>query len=97
MRLLNPRQQRPPQWAPLSNSRDLPTVQAARININTTDAAVSTVIDRDFVQNMPWNGRSFEDSEILVPGGRSSYRTELATALRSLSMVSATTEHRSLR
>jgi len=29
---------------------------------------VSTVIDRDFVQNMPWNGRSFEDSEILVPG-----------------------------
>ena len=44
------------------------TVPAAGININTTDAAVSTVIDRDFVQNMPLHGRSFEDLETLVPG-----------------------------
>jgi outer membrane receptor protein involved in Fe transport len=44
------------------------TVQAAGINMNTTDAAVSTVIDRQFVANMPLNGRSLQDLETLVPG-----------------------------
>jgi|HubBroStandDraft_6_1064221.scaffolds.fasta_scaffold00139_32 hypothetical protein len=44
------------------------TVQAQGININTTDAAVSTVIDRDFVANIPLNGRSFQDLLALVPG-----------------------------
>ncbi|MGD0732983.1 MAG: carboxypeptidase-like regulatory domain-containing protein [Terracidiphilus sp.] len=43
------------------------TVEAQSININTTDASVSTVIDRDFVANMPLNGRSLQDLEALVP------------------------------
>ena len=44
------------------------TVNAAGVNINTTDASVSTVIDRDFVENMPLNGRSLQDLWALVPG-----------------------------
>lgn len=44
------------------------TVNANGVNINTTDASVSTVIDRDFVANMPLNGRSLQDLEALVPG-----------------------------
>ncbi len=44
------------------------TVSAGENNINTTDASVSTVVDRQFVENMPLNGRSFQDLEILAPG-----------------------------
>jgi hypothetical protein len=44
------------------------TVEGGGINMNTTDAAVSTVIDRQFVANMPLNGRSLQDLETLVPG-----------------------------
>ncbi|HEY1501231.1 MAG TPA: TonB-dependent receptor [Acidobacteriaceae bacterium] len=44
------------------------TVNANGVNINTTDASVSTVIDRDFVENMPLNGRSLQDLMVLVPG-----------------------------
>jgi hypothetical protein len=44
------------------------TVEGSGININTTDASVSTVIDRQFVANMPLNGRSLQDLETLVPG-----------------------------
>ena len=44
------------------------TVEATSTNINTTDASVSTVIDRQFVENMPLNGRSFQDLLTLVPG-----------------------------
>ena len=44
------------------------TVQAEGVNVNTTDAAVSTVIDRKFVANMPLNGRSFQDLLTLAPG-----------------------------
>jgi Carboxypeptidase regulatory-like domain/TonB dependent receptor len=36
--------------------------------INTTDATVSTVVDRRFVQNMPLNGRSFQSLITLAPG-----------------------------
>jgi hypothetical protein len=43
-------------------------VNGSGINMNTTDAAVSTVIDRQFVANMPLNGRSLQDLETLVPG-----------------------------
>src|SRR6185437_8194693 len=35
------------------------TVTAESQHINTTDAAVSTVIDRNFAENLPMNGRSF--------------------------------------
>jgi hypothetical protein len=36
--------------------------------INTTDAAVSTVINRRFVENVPLNGRSFQSLMTLAPG-----------------------------
>jgi hypothetical protein len=44
------------------------TVTARQTNINTTDASVSTVIDSTYVQNMPLNGRSFQDLILLTPG-----------------------------
>jgi hypothetical protein len=44
------------------------TVTAAGLNVNTTDAAVSTVVDHQFVQEMPLNGRSFQDLILLTPG-----------------------------
>src|SRR5258708_2595558 len=36
--------------------------------INTTDASVGTVVDRKFVENIPLNGRSFQDLILLTPG-----------------------------
>ena len=44
------------------------TVQAGGMNINTTDASVGTVVDRQFVENMPLNGRSFQALISLTPG-----------------------------
>lgn len=44
------------------------SVAASGVNINTVDAAVSTVVDRQFVANMPLNGRSFQSLLTLVPG-----------------------------
>jgi carboxypeptidase family protein/TonB-dependent receptor-like protein len=44
------------------------TVEAGGLNINTTDASVSTVIDRDFVANIPLNGRSLQSLIQLTPG-----------------------------
>ncbi|MBZ5664188.1 MAG: TonB-dependent receptor [Acidobacteriia bacterium] len=44
------------------------TVQAGGLVVNTTDASVSAVIDRKFVENMPLNGRSFQDLLTLAPG-----------------------------
>jgi outer membrane cobalamin receptor len=44
------------------------TVDGSGISLNTTDATVSTVIDRQFVTNMPLNGRSFQSLLTLVPG-----------------------------
>jgi hypothetical protein len=43
-------------------------VNGNTVNINTTDATVSTVIDRQFVENMPLNGRSFQSLILLAPG-----------------------------
>ena len=43
-------------------------VNGSAVNINTTDAAVSTVVDRQFVGNVPLNGRSFQDLILLTPG-----------------------------
>src|ERR1700722_10185716 len=43
-------------------------VHDSGININTTDASVSTVIDRRFVENLPLNGRSFQSLMTLAPG-----------------------------
>jgi carboxypeptidase family protein/TonB-dependent receptor-like protein len=44
------------------------TVTADTLNINTTDASVSTVIDRHFVESLPLNGRSFNTLLQLTPG-----------------------------
>jgi hypothetical protein len=44
------------------------TVEAGSFLINTTDASVSTVIDKKFVENIPLNGRSFQDLISMTPG-----------------------------
>ena len=44
------------------------TVDGSGQQINTIDGSVSTVIDRDFVENMPLNGRSFQNLLTLSPG-----------------------------
>jgi hypothetical protein len=44
------------------------TVEAGAPLINTTDAAVSTVVDRQFAENLPMNGRSFQTLIELTPG-----------------------------
>jgi hypothetical protein len=44
------------------------SVDGSGAQINTTDASVSTVIDRKFVENTPLNGRSFQSLILLTPG-----------------------------
>ena len=44
------------------------TVTADATPINTTDASVSTVVDRNFAENLPMNGRSFQSLIQLTPG-----------------------------
>jgi len=44
------------------------TVEAGGLTINTTDASVSTVVDRQFAANLPMNGRSFQTLIELTPG-----------------------------
>jgi hypothetical protein len=44
------------------------TVTAGAPLVNTTDAAVSTVVDRQFAENLPLNGRSFQTLIQLTPG-----------------------------
>jgi hypothetical protein len=43
-------------------------INEAGILLNTADASVSTVVDRDFVANIPLNGRSFQDLISMTPG-----------------------------
>jgi Carboxypeptidase regulatory-like domain/TonB dependent receptor len=44
------------------------TVEANSINVNTTDATASTLIDHRFIENLPLNGRSFGSLVDLTPG-----------------------------
>jgi hypothetical protein len=44
------------------------TVTAGTSMMNTTDGSVSTVVDSTYVENMPLNGRSFQDLILLTPG-----------------------------
>lgn len=44
------------------------TVDGSGINIDTADATVSTVVDHQFVENIPLNGRSFQSLVTAVPG-----------------------------
>jgi len=53
---------------PVGATSESVTVGSASAPINTTDASVSTVIDRNFVENIPLNGRSFQDLISMTPG-----------------------------
>src|SRR6266403_2151504 len=53
---------------PLGSVTETITVKAGAPLLNTTDATVSTVIDRTFVDNFPLNGRSFQTLILLTPG-----------------------------
>ena len=44
------------------------TVEGGAPLVNTTDASVSTVVDRQFAENLPMNGRSFQTLIQLTPG-----------------------------
>jgi hypothetical protein len=44
------------------------TVEGGAPVVNTESAAVGTVVDRNFVENMPLNGRSFQSLITMVPG-----------------------------
>ncbi|MBZ5627613.1 MAG: TonB-dependent receptor [Acidobacteriia bacterium] len=44
------------------------TVTGETEHVNTSDGTVSTVIDRQFVENIPLNGRSFQSLILLTPG-----------------------------
>jgi hypothetical protein len=44
------------------------TVEAGGATINTTDATVSTTVDRNFAENLPMNGRTFQSLIYLTPG-----------------------------
>lgn len=44
------------------------TVEGGAPLVNTESAAVSTVVDHQFVENMPLNGRSFQTLIMLTPG-----------------------------
>src|SRR6266478_1705148 len=48
--------------------RETITVEAGAPLVNTESAAVSTVVDRQFAENLPMNGRSFQTLIQLAPG-----------------------------
>jgi hypothetical protein len=52
----------------VGNASEQVTVNGSDQQINTTDGSVSTVIDRQFVANIPLNGRSFQDLVSMTPG-----------------------------
>src|SRR5215470_8219702 len=52
----------------ITSTSETVTVSSNSLNINTTDASVSTVVDHQFVENIPLNGRSFQPLMTLTPG-----------------------------
>ena len=52
----------------LGSASETITVEASAVNVNTTDGTVSTVVDRQFAENLPLNGRSFQSLIELTPG-----------------------------
>src|SRR5262245_50017365 len=52
----------------LGSVSEIVTVEAGAPLVNTESGAVSTVIDRTFVDNLPMNGRSFQTLIMLTPG-----------------------------
>jgi hypothetical protein len=53
---------------PIGASNVTVTVEGGAPLVNTQSASVSTVVDRRFIENMPLNGRSFQDLILLTPG-----------------------------
>jgi hypothetical protein len=53
---------------PIGAVFEIVTVEGGASMINTTDGSVSTVVNRTYVENMPLNGRSFQDLILLTPG-----------------------------
>ena len=53
---------------PIGASSVVVTVEGGAPLINTQDATVSTVVDRQFAENLPLNGRSFQALIQLAPG-----------------------------
>lgn len=52
----------------ISSESQTVDVDGSGLTINTTDASVSTVVDHTFVENLPLNGRSFQDLIAMAPG-----------------------------
>src|SRR5579883_2349673 len=53
---------------PVGSSEQTVTVVAEASQVNTETATVGTVVSRDFIANMPLNGRSFQSLITLTPG-----------------------------
>jgi len=53
---------------PIGATSEVVTVKGGAPLLNTENASVSTVVDRTYVENMPLNGRSFQDLILLTPG-----------------------------
>jgi hypothetical protein len=53
---------------PVGAASESITVEAGTSPVNKADASVSTVIDLKFVENIPLNGRSFQDLISMTPG-----------------------------
>ena len=52
----------------LGSSSESVSVAANAVLVNTEDATVGTVVERQVVENMPLNGRSFQGLITLTPG-----------------------------
>ena len=53
---------------PIGAASEIVTVQGGAPQIDTESAVVSTVVDRQFAENLPLNGRSFQSLIYLTPG-----------------------------
>lgn len=53
---------------PVARTQETVQVDGSGETINTSNATVGTVIDRQFVQDIPLNGRSFQTLILLAPG-----------------------------
>jgi hypothetical protein len=53
---------------PIGAVSEIVTITGGAPLVNTQSAAVNTVIDHTYVENMPLNGRSFQDLILLTPG-----------------------------
>ena len=53
---------------PVGAVSEVVTVSAGVPILNTADGSVSTIVDQNYVKNMPLNGRSFQDLILLTPG-----------------------------